>query len=390
MWIYISCFTISSFLIYISENSKINKGIRKAFVFVAILFPILLSAFRADNIGTDVMVYLKPIYNAAITSNNLSEYMQTGWYSTWRNMYVRNYELGFTLLVYFVTKITHSLVWVKGTASAFIVIPVYVSLKRFSSDIKPIKVWIGMAAFYFMFYNISLNLMRQFIACSLCLLAYTCLFEKQRKKFFIWNGIALLFHNTAFIGLFMYLIYYFVVRIQESQVNRNRDYRVRFGRIIWSGYQLRSLVLLLCSVIFVFLMPTILVFIRVLTGNTWYLRGDFGLMPNQIFIRLPLLLPLIFLRKRFENNDRVFYLFMTAQYIELALSQLAGLSEQTVRITYYFSILHIIAIPYICATLQKGERLIQQVYYVVYLSVYWMYYFVSMGAAHTVPYMFCL
>ena len=63
--IYIVFFLISCFLIWLSEKSP-SRYIGKLLAFIAILLPCILAGMRADTIGTDVRVYVEPMYNAAV------------------------------------------------------------------------------------------------------------------------------------------------------------------------------------------------------------------------------------------------------------------------------------------------------------------------------------
>lgn len=106
--IYIVFFLISCFLIWLSEKSS-SRYIGKLLAFIAILLPCILAGMRADTIGTDLRVYVEPMYNAAKQSTSFSSYMDQRWYVIWRYMYVNKFEIGFTTLVYLIEKLGGSL-----------------------------------------------------------------------------------------------------------------------------------------------------------------------------------------------------------------------------------------------------------------------------------------
>lgn len=138
--IYIAVFLMSCFLIWLSEKSP-SRNVGKLLAFIAILLPCILAGMRADTIGTDVKVYVEPMYNAAKQSTNFSSYMSQRWYVIWRYMYVDKFEIGFTTLVYLIEKLGGSLGTVLFFIHVLIVAPVYLGLKKMN---KPYPVCLGM------------------------------------------------------------------------------------------------------------------------------------------------------------------------------------------------------------------------------------------------------
>ena len=167
--IYIVCFLISCFYFWLSEKSK-NKFAKNGLAIIAILIPCILAGLRADTVGTDVKVYVEPIYHAAKESTGFSDYMGQSWFYIWRYKYVHDFEIGFTTLVFVIAKITGSLGMVLFFIHAFIVTPIYIGLRRMH---KTYPISFGMLVFYLMFYNTSLNMMRQWIAMAILLMAFS-------------------------------------------------------------------------------------------------------------------------------------------------------------------------------------------------------------------------
>lgn len=195
--IYISCFLISCFFFWLSEKCK-SRIARNVLAVIAILIPCVLAGLRADTIGTDVKVYVEPIYNAAKESNSLSSYMGQSWFYIWRYKYVHDFEIGFTILVYVIEKITESWSIVLFFIHVFIVTPVYIGLRRVH---KTYPIYFGMLVFYLMFYNASLNMMRQWMAMAFLFMGFSYLFFENKKKYCAIVVIACLFHISAVIGL---------------------------------------------------------------------------------------------------------------------------------------------------------------------------------------------
>ena len=131
--IYICSFAITTGLIWLVEHSKENKY-NRIVVIIALLIPCLLAAFRASSIGTDYEVYLKPIFLNALKSNSFIEYLNSRWYSIWRYIYVKDWEIGFTTIIYIVSKLTHSLQFCAFVVEAFIIFPTYGAIENCSHD----------------------------------------------------------------------------------------------------------------------------------------------------------------------------------------------------------------------------------------------------------------
>ena len=71
MLIYIVTFILSLLMF---KLSNINSKYSKIFSFFGILFPCLVAAFRSLSIGTDVQVYINPLFQTALRSNNYFSY----------------------------------------------------------------------------------------------------------------------------------------------------------------------------------------------------------------------------------------------------------------------------------------------------------------------------
>lgn len=155
MSVYICGFIASIILLALSD--KIVKKQRWGLVVPALLIPCLIAGLRASSIGTDTEGYLVPMTKAALFADNYKEYMDSSWYRIWRNLFVRDYEYGFSFIVYLFAKMFKSVVAVQFVVQLLTVLPIY-----FAACKTKYKTWICMAVYYFIFFNTSLNMMRQF------------------------------------------------------------------------------------------------------------------------------------------------------------------------------------------------------------------------------------
>lgn len=380
--IYIVCFVISIGAIWVTEHSK--KGvITKIITVVSLILPCLLAALRSPTIGTDYLVYLKPIFEKAINSTSFYEYLNSSWYSVWRYIYVYDWEIGFTSLIYVVAKFTKSIKICAFFVEALVVFPLYKAINNYLIGNKKT---IALCIFYFMFFNMSLNNMRQFIAMSFLLLAFSYILSENTnyKKAFISFLVAVLFHKTAFIGLAFYIIYVFITQQLKKKVKREalftkKDHTKKLRKMIFIG------IAAILTVYVVLNVP----FVKGLFSNYgWYLSGTSKIMINQLILRLPVIFTYCICWKRQQTSDK--YFFGAILFVELVLSQLAGMSSQTIRITYYCSYFYIFSIPYFLNYVHKKRNTGKLLMFTMelYFVIYWIYMYVISGAGSTFPYMF--
>ena len=253
--IYIITFISSCVFLGLSEKSR-SRYIKKLLVFIAILLPCILAGMRADTIGTDVKVYVEPLYNAAKQSTSFSSYMNQRWYVIW----------------------------------------IYFGLKRMD---KKYPIWLGMLVFYLMFYNTSLNMMRQWIAMAILFWGLSYLLTNKKKKYFIVVIVACLFHTSALMGFAIYFLYVYSQRKREyvKIANFRLDGSLAPVKVFIYG----AIVLLSLNVIAVLLRTFGLAkYAGYIQGN-----GSIYLMPSQIILRLPIIILLIIRWKRMMAEDEL-------------------------------------------------------------------------------------
>ena len=81
------------------------------------------------------------------------------------------------------------------------IIPVYLGLRRASLD----NVWIGMFPWLLLELALILNGMRQSVAMGFMFYATNYIFDCKLERFVLWLAVGMLFHQTAVIGLLLYL-----------------------------------------------------------------------------------------------------------------------------------------------------------------------------------------
>lgn len=379
--IYIAVFLMSCFLIWLSEKSP-SRNVGKLLAFIAILLPCILAGMRADAIGTDVKVYVEPMYNAAKQSTNFSSYMSQRWYVIWRYMYVDKFEIGFTTLVYLIEKLGGSLGTVLFFIHVLIVAPVYLGLKKMN---KPYPVCLGMLVFYLLFYNTSLNMMRQWIAMSILFYGLSYLITNEKKKYFITIVVACLFHTSALIGVGIYFLY--IYSQMQREYIKIANFRLSDSLAPVKVFVYGCIVLLSLNVIAVLLRTFGLArYVGYIQGS-----GSIYLMPNQIVLRLPIIILFIIRWKKMLAEDELTPFYGSMMVLDLLASQLISINVYAFRIASFFSeynMLSYLALVYAGNRKYRTNRYVALLYVLAYMVYYWIYYYVITGTHATFPYMF--
>lgn len=366
--IYIIAFSCSLLLLLLAEIKRFRGYVAHISVAIALAIPCLLAGLRDVSIGTDVRVYVEPLFEAAKASDSILEYYSSAEFAySWAVTRISDMEFGFTLLGFISAKVFNSLPAFLLMIQALTIIPIYKGLRSFS---KQQPVWLGMAVYYLMYFNQSLNMMRQWIAMAFLFYGFQFLTDGRYRRYFLNLAIAFLFHNSAVLGIVIFWVYQLVA----NENAYNKKVKVLLLLLIGVG-----------SLISLDLFVGVLSLLGLRYGN--YISGSLTLMPNQLLYRLPILLLLLWRWKYLKRADRFanFYLVMVAY--DLLASQLTSIFGQSGRIGIFFSEYYMLAYPAICvASSSKKNRQTMRLFTLSYLCVYWWYMYVYMGAQETVPY----
>ncbi|MGJ0841791.1 EpsG family protein [Clostridium tertium] len=384
MWVYLICFAVSCIFLKISEVSK-KKLLYNIFTTIGLLIPCILAGLRADTIGTDIQVYVKPMFEAASMASSFLEYNNMGWIASWTYMYVYEIEIGFSLLVYIITKVFGNLSVLLTCIELLIIVPFY---KGLSYHKKELPMWLCMLIFYLMNYNVSLNMMRQWIAMALLFYGFRYVLERKLIKFIIVVLISMMFHNSAMLGILFYLIYAFIYSNKKD-----KNVKILIGRKRYNFPEKLTKVIEI-FIVFCFGLLSINVLIILLNKiglNKYaaYINGDLHLLPFQLLLRLPFIIIILLNWKKYSERYNMSSYLLAMMLIDLLVSQIGSISQYSWRITTYFSMFNCLSYCSICFFSKKRmTRINYKFWMIIYLIVYWVYYFVLQGIHETVPYIF--
>lgn len=375
-FIYLLTFAVSC--IFIANGEKARKN-RKIIVTFGLLLPCVLAGLRADTVGTDVRVYVVPMYEAAMESSGISDYYTSliPYGYSFRNIY--EYEYGFTFVLFLVTKLTKKLQAVLLAIQALTVFPLYSGLKAFKKYDEDFPTWLGMMTYYLFFYNITLNLMRQWIAIAILVFATKFLFSNQHKKYYITVLAASLFHTSALLGVFVGLIYYYLYNYKKARWRVNLN-----GKTIRNRSVRTFLIVFIVAVILVTITawkPILELFGFGRYGT--YIGEGLIFSINQIILRMPLFI-MYLIRKRKLRGNVHYSLFIALFFIDVALAQLVNSSTYAYRIAMYFSGYNVFLYPITFCEKNKRAGVLMLG---AFLLVYWMY-MVVYNDTDSMPYVF--
>lgn len=379
MAVYLIGFALSVGLIAFAQKQK--RIVFLALSCVALAIPCLIAALRAQTIGTDVMVYVKPLTQGAILAEDLKDYFHTYWYSIWHNIYVKDFEYGFSLLVYLLAKLTKNMGVVLLVIQMLTVIPIYITLSRHR---KTFPVWLGMLVYYLLFFNASLNVMRQWIAMAFLLLSLQMLMEKKPIATVLLCLVAVMFHYTSLIVVLLYGIYWLLQRSDRCALIQER-FAVRGSTVV--------ALLLFAVAVFAILNLDLMVKLLSVVGFARfknYLEGEpLQLMVNQIILRIPLVFLLLWNWKDLCRYTKAAPFFFTMLMMDIVSFQLVSVDVIAIRIGYYFSSFTLLWLPqtYACQKpgLKKNTTLVM---IILYCMIYWYYFYVLSLRHETYPYVF--
>lgn len=384
---YLTCFVVSIFLFKISERVK-NKKQKNIVIFIALIIPCALAGLRNKTVGTDVRWYTNPLFECAQKAANFSQYYEMKFLNQFNFQYfnVKNYEILFIILIYIITKLTGSFQLILFTIQMLIIFPIYGGLKKFKKIEN--KLWLSMLVFYFLFFNVTLNLMRQFIGISITFYGISCFINEDNKKgkikFWIFLIIGTLFHKSALLGIIVYIIYI----ILNYQFTQKKIYKFYGKKINLS--KILSIVFIMLS-LFVIYNSSLLIRILNFGGleyYTGYINGEVSFFGTKVVKVIPIIFIFLIVYKSFIAENKMSWFFIVMFLMEaVIISQFSSVVSQSGRIGYIFQIFDIVSFPVLCSS---GKRTrtnnLLNIVMIGYLLFYWIYTFAYGNSHQTMPY----
>lgn len=364
---YITIFGLSILLFRFAEKSR-YKSAKPLLIIMAILLPCILSGLRDYSIGHDVLVYGKPWFERACSYHAYIDYVKKA------NEY--SIGIGYATLNYIVSRFSNNMHVFLFVYQLLQMIILYYAIKPFEDKIS---IAFAFFVYYFAYYNISLNILRQILSMMIVLFSYRYIVEKKPIKFILIVLLAYSVHSTAIISLVLYPI---------SWAINNPELKKIFKIVI----------LVLCTIFtfgyqVIFKIMTSLNIISLERYSHYMTDDDVGGRYVRLIYWSVLLIIIFWKRKECIKE----YTDSTTLQIYMIISGLMTIvmflgSSWGVRVAYYFDIFQILFVPVIVKTLpfKCGNKKHNASYFVIglFIIVFWVFNFIIRNGAATFPYVF--
>lgn len=325
-------------------------------IFSALILIMLILAFRSENIGSDLLNYkmsFLELKNIDININLIIEYL-----SIREPIFIiLNYITGVTFNWNF-----QGFIFITSFIQLFFV---YKTFKKLNINKIPLTIPF---AFYFCFIYIrSFSMVRQSIALSIVLYAYTFLEEKNYKKFWFYSVIAIGVHYTAIITI---LIYFW---------SKNDKYSY-----------IRKIILAITLVIVLFYSEFLFTKIfEIIGGKYSSMNFNMELGWGNLLIRLPLLLLILL---NYESMKKIYpgiVVFINIYLLDIFIAHFKYLNVQFERFTMYTFMSLIFILPFLYKSMKKKYGIIISIItpliFIIWFA-YNLYYYTNINPYNIMPY----
>lgn len=377
MTIYLLTFAVSFVASYCSDKIELlltrkSKWLKVGSLFlmmIAILSVSILAGCRDYTIGTDVLMYGNPwLFNAIKYHSNPSLYLKLATQSSIGYLYA--------LFNYIVAQFTSNPHWFYFWYSLTENFVIYWAIRRNKEIITPNQGW---SVYLLLFYNSTLNVLRNWMALAIILWGFKYIRERKLIRYLITVYVAYLFHSSAYIGLLPYIVNLFLQRDE----GKNKNIHIK-----------KLIIIFITSIFVIFFIQIINHFAEVGVVSERYqeyvkLTTSGGFMVHLIGLGLPTLLLFVIQQKLRGNKN--FELFETYAWIMTLLGLLINIYAYLSRIALYFDVYLIYSLPFVIKngiSFKFRNIRVNNLILFAYLVIYWLLIYGYLKSGETVPYMY--
>ena len=324
--IYYFVFAISSICLLLAEKfEKIHKKyISNTFICISVLIPSLLAAFRTDDIGVDMTVYVHPVFSYASISESLVSLFDK-----------LPHEKLYLLLNYIVSKTSSNFSFFLFLIECIILYFVVKSCWYFRNVISAS---LALYIYLCVYYGHTLNIVRQSIAMSIMMYSIIFLLEHKTVKFLVCIFIAVGFHTSSIICLSFWLIY----RLLSSDSKKIWKGIIIVGIAVGSLFYDKVFTWLVINVSF---LPK-----RYLSRGYIYNDGLNIPFTEMIYVLIFLLVAIWVSRKIRNDLNELLVFFASFSFFIILIASVAGFAS---RIGLYYQMFSIFALPQVLNVVKK-------------------------------------
>ncbi len=279
---------------------------------------IFLAGFRY-YVGTDFEAY-KNLYGALRGGHSVGNH----------------FEFGYVCFMWIVASTFSPYIVFFCLASAAIVLPVAVTVKRESKN--PIFSLTLFVLLYFFF--ASMNIMRQYMAAAIVFWAANkYISEKKLVKYCVAVAVAALFHTSACLCVLLYAVNW--IKFTKKNI---------------------LIILIVSGVFVVFAKPITALVLRALPQYATYIDASAGSAYSDLIMQLMTFLGLLYYYGRKESDQFAINrnLFYCCAIFSAVMSLLAGINIMFARMGTYFYLESVLSIPYVisCSRTKKWRNVV--------------------------------
>lgn len=371
--IYIFTFIISILILSIALYfRKKNKILFLIFSILGLAVPCILAALRDNSIGTDVNVYIYPLFK---TAKNYEEFSA---FCLYKNSSID--DILYLLTTFICAKFSNEASLLYFVNEALVIVPLYIALLKMNE--KNNSIIIGMFIFFMFFYNQTFNMARQSIAISFALLSLSYIITGKSKRAIFTNIIACLFHKSAIIN-FLILMYYKLLK--NKKISNDMKKIMSFA----------ILVIVLVSVIALPQIMSLLASANILASKfnnmlANSVRGEIVWTNTLFYIFIWMFILLN--KKKFSAKIQDYDFFEFLSLLSVFILHMGVAIKFSDRIGYYvfYAVLFFLLpklIPENSNCMKKNEVLNANIIIAIFI-VYWVFWIIIQRYHETYPYIF--
>lgn len=351
---YLAVFIITILATALAHKNQSSRVLLIFYSSMAIITPSVLAGLRDVTIGTDTSLYGIPCYEVAEKTGSLALTLAA---SEWDPL--------FTIMVY-LGYIGGDIAWSLFYVELFVMSNVFFAIYLIRDELK---MWKAMFVFLFIFFNFSLNIMRQSMALSVCLLAFVLILKNYKKISLSLFLLAFFCHRTTIVFSLPLLLYYYTV------IKGNKVKTIHIFYMLLFLLFIRPLGLFIISHGF-------------LSGHFLpYFEEEETMYSNTNTLSQIILLgfSMIFYRGLLKK-DNIDYFSVRISMFTFVFFMSSIISLWAFRMAYYFEILTVITFPRLMAKKMMPNTKIAKFVFFCFLILYWLIDIVINGVGQTYPY----
>lgn len=366
MLLYLAVFVICLFIAFIADNSKDYK-VYWFLIGILILFLSIIAGFRDFKVGIDTQLYI-PNYWAEADTQTFHKFF--------RVLANTESDKGFLAL----NKLAHVFgneIWLSlFFTSLFIYGFAFVAGALLAKEYK-FKFTYFVFFYLFIFFNTTMNHMRQHCAVSIMMIAFYMFIEKRYVLSSLFFLLSTTFHSSSIVILGLPVVHYLIYNVKNVLV-RNIVVISTLFVIIISVLHYYEIITYLSSNDIIYELYADRYGI-----NSKYEGSSAISIPKIIYLLIPFLF--YWNGKRIKSlNQKDYVFFIIIQIIFLITYSLQFISIYLFRLGYYYQFIQFIACSKIVS--DKNSEKIWNMTYMGYIVLLWYFDFIYHGYHGTYPY----